>query len=137
MATWPYKAVKLGAEKPLLPVSIGNVKTGQSESFYGLLDSGSDTCFFDAEVGRSLGIEIEKGRVANVHGVVPGKWQPAYQHQVRLRFLGTDVVITAGFMFGLSKHGYGILGQRGFFDQVESVTFDRKKGIFGVVETRT
>jgi len=75
---WPYKGVKSGHEKPLVPMSLFNPVTGQSRRTFGLVDSGSDTCFFDAEIGRSIGIEIEKGKVSRVYGVVPDKFATHY-----------------------------------------------------------
>jgi Transposase DDE domain len=56
-----------------------------------------------------------------------------YRHQITVDVFGTKFPIEAGFMYGLSRNGYGILGQAGFFDQVKAVTFERKKGVFEVV----
>ena len=129
----PYKAVKTGKEKPLLPISIRNPKTGVSQRFYALVDSGSDSCFFDAELGETIGLQLSKGKEGKIYGVVPGKWERQYAHDIEIEFLGKKSRISAGFMHGLSKHGYGILGQSGFFDQVEAVIFEKKKGVFEIV----
>lgn len=129
----PYKIAKSGREKPLLPITLTNPDNRRSLRCYALVDSGSDTCFFDAELGEVLGIDIPSGDRGKVYGVVPGKWEMHYSHPVIIEFMGKKYGIHAGFIRGLSKHGYGILGQKGFFDQVESVTFEAKKGVFEII----
>lgn len=129
----PYKLVKTGKEKPLLPVTLGNPKTGASQRFYAPVDSGSDSCFFDYEYAEAIGLDVRKGKEGKIMGVVPGKWVTQYIHEIHIKFIGKRVTIEAGFVPGLSKHGFGILGQNGFFDQVQSVTFEKQKGVFEVV----
>lgn len=129
----PYKALKTGREKPLLPITLRNPQNGRSQRFYALVDSGSDSCFFDAELGEAIGLTIPSGRPGKIYGVVPGKWERQYAHPVAIEFSGHSYSIEAGFMRNLSKHGYGILGQTGFFDQVESIVFEKKKGVFEII----
>jgi len=50
----------------------------------------------------------------------------AYLHTVDLSLGGHKLSIPAIFSFDLSSRGYGILGQRGFFD-IFSVKFDYQK----------
>jgi hypothetical protein len=57
----------------------------------------------------------------------------AAQHLVELGDDGAHYQIEAGLMRGLSRHGYGILGQSGFFNRVKSVTFEKQKGVFEIV----
>jgi hypothetical protein len=130
----PYKLLATGHEKPLLPITIRNPQTGNVLRLLALVDSGSDTCFFDAELAIVLGIKkVGDGKRVRVYGAVPGKWEFAFQHPIEIEAEGKRFAIEAGFMRGLSHHGFGILGQRGFFDQVQAVTFEKKKGVFEVV----
>ncbi|MEK7155321.1 MAG: hypothetical protein AAB734_00405, partial [Patescibacteria group bacterium] len=77
-------------------------------------------------------IDIASGDPGKIYGVVPGKWERQYSHPIIIEFGGKSFPIRAGFMRGLSKHGYGILGQAGFFDQVQSVNFRKKDGFFDI-----
>ncbi len=129
----PYKTLTVGKEKPLLPIAIRNPRTGASQRFYALVDSGSDSCFFDADLGTAIGLDVPKGIEGKIYGVVPGKWERQYMHDIEIEFLGKRVKAQAGFMRGLSKHGYGILGQSGFFDNVEAVVFEKNKGVFEII----
>ena len=129
----PYKAVATGKEKPLLPITLRHPKTGASRRFYALVDSGSDSCFFDYEYGEAIGLDVSRGKEGRVYGVIPGKWERQYSHNIVIEIGGKPHTITAGFMRGLSKHGYGILGQAGFFDQVEAVIFEKNKGVFEII----
>lgn len=129
----PYKVAKTGREKPLLPIILHNPDNKRSYRTFALVDSGSDSCFFDADLGEALGIDIAAGDAGKIYGVVPGKWERQYTHPVIIECMGKSFAIRAGFMRGLSKHGYGILGQSGFFDQVQSVTFEKQKGVFEII----
>ena len=130
----PYKLLKSGHEKPLLPITIRNPETGKSVRSIALVDSGSDTCFFDAELAAALGIKkVGDGAPMKIYGVVPGRWEHAYRHRVSIEFEDAQYEVDVGFMRGLSRHGFGILGQSGFFDRVKSVTFEKQKGVFEIV----
>ncbi|MBI4093604.1 hypothetical protein HY417_01450 [Candidatus Kaiserbacteria bacterium] len=89
--------------------------------------------FFDAELGEAIGIHVAFGKEAKIFGVVPDKWVRQFAHRIELEYDGNTHPIEAGFVRGLSKNGYGILGQKGFFDQVESITFEAKKAVFGII----
>jgi hypothetical protein len=124
----PYKKLSArGHEKPLLGLSICNSKSNISRRIFALVDSGSDTCFFDAELGEAIGLKVRTGTHGKVFGVVPHKREVTYKHPIVIEVLGKRYPIEAGFVYGLSRHGYGILGQSGFFDQVAAVTFEKKK----------
>lgn len=127
-----YKRFDEKRVKPLVWITLQNPDNRRSYRFEALVDSGSDSCFFDAEIGEALGIDISTGDAGEVRGVVPGKWVRQYAHPVILKFGEKSFAIRAGFVHGLSRHGYGILGQNGFFDQVKLVSFQKQKGIFSV-----
>lgn len=114
--------------RPIIPITVRNHKNDRQLKYYALVDSGSDECIFDAEVGEALGIEIKKGLKRSVHGVVEGKTQPYWIHTIEIIVGGWSYRISAGFMYKLARTGHGILGQAGFFDQFKSVKFEHKRG---------
>ena len=52
--------------------------------------------------------------------------QKAYLHQVNLEIGGIQFKTDVGFSYDISDRGYGIFGQKGFFD-LFSVKFDLQK----------
>jgi len=100
---------------PLLNVSLSRKRLPPSYSFEVLLDTGSPICLFRADLGRSLGLQIESGPVQQIGGFAANISEPAYFHTVNLH-VGTNwsVEIKAGFVENLSMAG--LLGRRGFFE---------------------
>ena len=110
--------------KPLIPVKISS---GQNTiKHLVLLDSGADFCIFNAEVGESLGLDIKSGKKEKFGGIQKLDGSEAFLHKIVINIGGWDHVITVGFSYDIAKHGYGILGQKGFFE-IFSVKFDYSK----------
>ncbi len=112
----------------LRPVISVLVKNNKGEIGYEVLvDSGADICFFDAEIGEALGIDIKKGKMKEVLGV-GGKISVYFLHKVVIEVGGWPYEIEAGFMPCVAGHvmHYGIVGQKGFFDKFV-VKFDLQK----------
>jgi hypothetical protein len=111
--------------RPIIPVKLFSCE--ESINYEVLLDSGADTCVFDAAIGELLGVDIEAGTPVQFSGVQnsvsTGK---AYLHEIFISVGGKKTRIPAIFSFELSSRGYGILGQKGFFD-LFSVKFDYLK----------
>jgi hypothetical protein len=108
---------------PILTVQINNPATHSppTKRFEALIDSGAGDTIFLADIGRSIGIKVEKGVKSVVTGIVPGAHLDVYFHDVGL-YVGAGIVrIRAGFADGLSIGA--ILGRRGFFEHF-IVTFD-------------
>ncbi|OHA20617.1 MAG: hypothetical protein A2836_01235 [Candidatus Taylorbacteria bacterium RIFCSPHIGHO2_01_FULL_45_63] len=102
--------------RPVIPIKL---RYGSKEIGYlVLVDSGADLCLFDAELGREIGIDIEKGNKREVFGV-GGKASIYYTHRVTIEVGGWPFEIEAGFMIQVAGHTfpYGVVGQRGFFDR--------------------
>jgi hypothetical protein len=112
-----YKKFKLvdGTEliKPIIP--IGLLFNGKLIRYEALIDSGADFNIFDAEVGELLGIDIRSGKEVKFSGIV-GEPFEVYLHNITIEIGGWQYKITAGFSYKISPYGFGILGQRGFFD---------------------
>jgi len=100
--------------KPIIPVKICFGE--KSIRYEALIDSGADFCIFEAEIGEYLGINIKKGIKIPFGGIQGGKDSTAFLHQVVLNVGGWDYKTMVGFSDGISKRGFGVLGQKGFFD---------------------
>jgi hypothetical protein len=84
------------------------------------VDTGTDYCIFDASIGASIGIKIDKGPEGDLSGIIPGAKSKVYYHDAKL-VVGADIVeIKAGFSWDITQN---LLGQIGFFDNFV-VTFD-------------
>lgn len=117
--------------KPIIPVllTIGTKKVG----YAALIDSGADFCIFDAEIGEQLGLDVRNGRKEVFGGIQERGGAEAYFHEVTLAVGGYEYRITAGFSYDIAKNGFGILGQKGFFD-LFTVKFDYQKEIVELKE---
>lgn len=110
--------------KPVIPMKI-RVEDNKLQ-YAALIDSGADFCIFEAEVGNYLGLDIKSGSPEQFGGI-EGKGQAvAYLHKVNINIGGWDYKTTIGFSYDIAKHGFGILGQKGFFD-IFVVKFDLLK----------
>jgi len=110
--------------RPVIPIGIGYNK--RSIRYEVLVDSGADLCIFDAQIGEIIGIDLEQGRRDEVGGIT-GEPEPYYVHPVTLSVDGHQYDIEAGFLPNIARLGYGVVGQKGFFD-IFIVTFDLSKG---------
>ena len=97
-----------GTLRPVIPIILKNkdLKIG----YHVLVDSGADLCLFDAEVGKSISIDIEKGKKREVFGV-GGKASIYFLCLVEIEVGGWAYAIEAGFMPEVAT--IGILDPRG------------------------
>lgn len=110
--------------KPIIPIKIS---VGEIEIKYAaLIDSGADFCIFDAEIGEYLGLDIKNGRREEFGGIQERGGATAFLHNIVLNIGGTEYKTTIGFSYDIARHGFGILGQKGFFD-IFIVKFDLLK----------
>lgn len=110
--------------RPIIPVKI--IYSDQEIKYAALIDSGADFCIFDAELGEYLGIAIQSGRREVFGGIQEKGGAEAFLHPITLNVGGWEYHTTIGFSYDIAKHGYGILGQKGFFD-LFTVKFDYQK----------
>ncbi len=118
-----YKKYSAQVLRPVIPIEI--IHQGRVVTYEVLVDSGADVCIFDAQIGEILGIDIAKGDRQEVGGIT-GIVEPYYIHPVTINVGGWSYEIKAGFLPGIARLGYGVVGQRGFFD-VFVVKFDLVK----------
>ena len=122
-----YKRLSDGIQRPIIPVTVRNPHTKQSIRYFGLVDSGADSCIFAGEIAELIGLDIAAGRRLSVSGVGEGEQRPFYLHQVEVEIGGWSKLTTGGFMPDLSNNGHGLLGQAGFFDRFSFVKFEYPK----------
>lgn len=84
----------------------------RTKRFEALIDSGATRCLFHADIGRHLGLDIQKGDYEKTQGI--GGATDSWVHPVRLYAFGAPHEIHAGFKENLPIAG--ILGMNGFFD---------------------
>jgi len=119
-----YKKIN-GFLRPVIPIEMQY--NGQRLRYEVLVDSGADMNIVPSDLGDALGINVGSGRKENVGGITPGVRSPYYVHAVTIRVGGyayTDIDV--GFMPNMPEYGYGVVGQRGFFDLFK-VLFDLQK----------
>lgn len=100
--------------KPIIPIGISF--NGRTLRYNALIDSGADFCIFDAEIGEYLGINIRNGTKENFGGIQERGSAEAFLHQVNINIGGWNYKTVVGFTYDIAKYGFGILGQKGFFD---------------------
>lgn len=115
-----YKKYGPGILRPVISIEVEH--EDRSVPYEVLVDSGADFCIFDSQIGEILGIDIESGEARNVAGIT-GVIETYYVHPLTIRVGGYPFKIKAGFLPGVSRFGYGVVGQIGFFD-IFVVKFD-------------
>ncbi len=100
--------------KPIIPIEL--VGKADSVRYDALIDSGADFCIFDAAIGETLGLDVRSGKAERFGGIQEAGASSAYFHEITLVIGGWKYRTTVGLSYDIAKHGYGILGQKGFFD---------------------
>lgn len=108
-----YKQYGRGILRPVIPIEL--ISQNRSVKHEVLVDSGADFCIFDAQIGEILGIDVEKGEPQPVSGIT-GATETYYVHAITIKVGGWPFSIHAGFLPNIARLGYGVVGQRGFFD---------------------
>lgn len=118
-----YKKIAPGVLRPIIPIEISYHSL--SIRYEVLVDSGADTCIFDAQIGEILRIPVNEGEKHFVTGVT-GVPEPYYVHDVRLKIAGYEIEATVGFLPRATEWSNGIVGQKGFFEHFK-ISFDLSK----------
>ncbi|MDZ4285288.1 MAG: aspartyl protease family protein [Patescibacteria group bacterium] len=118
-----YKKYGPGIIRPVIPVEL--TANGVAVPYEVLVDSGADMCVFDAQIAEVLGIDVKAGERSELSGAT-GYVQPFYIYPVSIAVGGWEHTIKVGFLPNIAKTGYGIVGQKGFFD-IFIVKFDYRK----------
>lgn len=115
-----YKKYAPGILRPVIPIEILHKDIGVPYEV--LVDSGADISIFDAQIAEILGIDLKTGKEQKVAGLT-GFSESHYLHQVTIAVGGWRYKIEAGFLPNIGRFGYGVVGQKGFFD-IFVVKFD-------------
>jgi hypothetical protein len=107
--------------RPVIPIRVNYGK--RSAAYDVLVDSGADINVFSEELAEVLGIDLETGVPAEVMGPT-GYPAEVYIHPVKLTV--GEHTFTAQVAFMPTANPFGLVGQRGFFDQFE-VKFNMRK----------
>lgn len=100
---------------PTLQVRLWRKHGKPSTRIVAIADTGSPLCLFDANYGRLIGLEIEKGPKHQITGVVAGPKLDAYFHNVSMSIEDNwTIEVVVGFVDGFNVGA--LLGRRGFFD---------------------
>src|SRR5262245_21344865 len=84
-----------------------------SKRFEAIVDTGSDYCLFNANIGASIGIKIVNGPEGPLGGIISGSRGKVYYHNVKL-VVGQEIIeIKAGFSWDITEN---LLGHFGFFE---------------------
>lgn len=110
--------------KPIIPIKI--VVKDKLLKYATLIDSGADFCIFHAEAGEYLGLDIKSGTKEKFGGIQERGGAEAFLHDVSIEIGGWSYKSRIGFSYDIAKYGFGILGQKGFFD-IFIVKFDLQK----------
>lgn len=108
-----YKKYGPGILRPVIPIEI--LYKSRSVPYEVLVDSGADFCIFDAEIGELVGIDVVSGEPQTVGGIT-GALETYYVHPVTLKVGGWPYSVKVGFLRNIARLGYGVVGQKGFFD---------------------
>ena len=123
MIQFPYKQLESGVIRPIIPVELGFGP--QRIQIEALVDSGADICVFDAAVAEYLNIDLLKGKPTEVAGVT-GVPELLFMQTVDLSVGPWQRTVSVGFLARMGQYGYGVIGQKGFFDWCD-VTFRYRK----------
>lgn len=112
--------------RPVIPIEISSPRSDKTISYEVLIDSGSDICIFDKQIGELIGFTFGKHNQRGQARGITGKPEILYQETVGLIIGGWPYTIDAYFMELAEDSRYGVVGQQGFFD-LFIVQFDLAK----------
>ncbi len=100
--------------RPVIPVQLRlDKKTLRYEA---LLDSGADICIFHAELGELLGLDFNRLKSASFKGLSSKSESLGFQAIIDVGISNNFHSAPLIFSYNISPYGYGILGQKGFFE---------------------
>lgn len=118
-----YKKYGIGIIRPVIPVDIKY--NNRIVGYEALIDSGADFCIFDAQIADILEIDLSDTKTQMVSGII-GRPEPYYIHKVQIIIGGWPFFMEVGFLRNIAHLGYGVLGQKGFFNRF-TTKFDYQK----------
>ncbi|MDO8599933.1 MAG: aspartyl protease family protein [bacterium] len=126
-----YECLPSGVWFPILNITLINPKAKKHVSnFKVLVDSGAAVSVFPASLGEAVGLDITSGNKVSLRGAT-GVVEEQFLHNVMIVIGGHDIELEVGFSYSF-KFPFGLLGQRGFFEQ-SRICFDLPKKDFEII----
>ncbi|MBI4153590.1 hypothetical protein HY503_01150 [Candidatus Woesebacteria bacterium] len=132
MSRFKFDFLKIGPHKrPLINIQIAY--QGKSINNLALIDSGADFNVFDIEIGKVLGIDLSGSKEVKFTGVGNRRFELIGKMAIVTLMVfkkGDSHSFDAPVIFTdqLPGNGTALLGETGFFDQFEEITFYYKRG---------
>jgi hypothetical protein len=120
---FPYKRDRQGIPHPIISIEV--IHGGLEIPYEVLVDSGSESCIFDAQIAELFDVDIMSGQPEQVSGLTGGS-ETYYVHKIMVKINNRFYELEAGFLPSMDKFAFGIVGQRSFFETF-TVKFDRLK----------
>ena len=118
--------------RPIIPVTLFGPKG--SINVDALIDSGADRRLFNAQIGREIGLEIEKGERETFSGIESGEIV-AYLHKIKLQIIGIEKIVELEAGFTDAPGVFAILGEDGFFDAFK-IKFEKDHDIIEITPVK-
>ena len=118
---FPYREVVPGVLRPIVPVRLRFKEIFVIDE--ALIDSGADWCILDAGLLDIL--KIPKGKRVNFSGIGREKLT-GFKSKINLTIADKELKTDVIFSGDLGPLSYGVLGQKGFFDNFK-VCFDKSQ----------
>ena len=133
--TLKYSFQEIRGDKiPFVDVILVDKQTGGKTSYRAMIDSGAFMNIFHTDIAQVLGIDLSRIREIGFGGVKESKRMHGKPYIVQIMIMnkGESITFDAYILFSdeISNDGYGLLGRRGFFDQIDEVIFNYKAGKF-------
>lgn len=109
--------------RPVIPIILEH--EGKKVGYRALIDSGADYNIFHAAVGEILELDVKSGK-KEIFGGISGEKLTAYFHFINAEIGDWSYKLYCGFSYDIPPYGYGVLGQKGFFENF-IVKFDLLK----------
>ncbi len=94
-----------------------------------IVDSGADYCLFPRSFMPLLGLDASTTPIEKTSGVGSANVHTHFSKAIIDLPGVARVEVYAGFTIGMDHHGFGLLGQQGFFETFR-ITFDLARRMF-------
>lgn len=129
MASFPYTTTPNSNPRPIVKVQVSSLDGEYVRYPYMLVDSGADITVINIELEELLGVDLKNCKVSEITGVGGAKLK-AYQTRLHIRLQDNSTISDVVFA-ELTEKGYGMLGQKGFFEFYK-ITFNGGKKKFSI-----
>lgn len=132
MSKLKFDYIKIGSHKrPIIPIRISYQK--EAVNTPALIDSGADFNIFPLSIAKDLGLDLNINKPVEFKGVGEKSLKlTGYMAIVNLMIFnkGKNINFSTPVIFtnDIPQNGFSLLGETGFFDHVDQISFLYKKG---------